>query len=90
MTVVAPPSPASSRVRPSSKTSRAPVCGRYTYLGDKLTDPALLDRECRAVLRPDGKCIVGRGSMLVQFAGESSPRVVLRRRLRKLPPAMAF
>jgi hypothetical protein len=62
------------------------VRGLYAYLGDKLTDPALIDRNCRAVLRPDGKCIVGRGSMLVQFVGESSPRVVLRRRLRKLPP----
>jgi hypothetical protein len=60
----------------------------YAYLGDKLTAPALAGQPCRAVLRPDGKCIVGRGSMLVQFAGESSPRVVLRRRLRKLPPGV--
>jgi hypothetical protein len=58
----------------------------YLYLGDTLSAPVLVNQLCHAVLRPDGKCIVGRGSMLVQFAGESSPRVVLRRRLRKLPP----
>jgi len=56
----------------------------YFYLGDRLTDPALRGARCIAVLRPDGKCIRGRlGTMLVKFDGESAPRVVLARRLRK-------
>jgi hypothetical protein len=57
---------------------------RYRYLGDRMTDRALVNRECIAVLRPDGKCIVGRSAMLVQFDGEAKPRVVLRRMLRKV------
>lgn len=56
----------------------------YRYLGDRLTDPALRDALCAAVLRADGKCIRGRGAMLVQFFGEDAPRVVLARRLRRL------
>lgn len=56
----------------------------YRYLGDALTDPALVGRTCEAVLRPDGKCICRNSAMLVRFAGESAPRVILRRRLRKL------
>lgn len=59
---------------------------RYRYLGDKLTAPVLLNALCSAVPRADGKCIVGRGAMLVLFDGESSPRCVLRRRLRKVTP----
>lgn len=55
---------------------------RYIYLGDRLTCPTLKGQPCDPVRRPDGKCIVGRGSQLVIFAGESSPRVVIRRRLR--------
>lgn len=47
----------------------------YRYLGDRLTDPALVGRQCTAVRR----------AMLVLFAGEISPRCVLRRRLRKTP-----
>lgn len=31
---------------------------RYTYLGDKLTDPALMGMACDPVRRPDGKCII--------------------------------
>jgi hypothetical protein len=59
---------------------------RYRYLGDKLTDRALVNAMCVAVLRPDGKCITSQrmSTMLVHFDGESSPRVVLRRRLRKV------
>jgi hypothetical protein len=57
---------------------------RYVYLGDKLTDPALVGRACDPVRRADGKCIVGRrtASALVVFERETEPRVVLRRRLR--------
>lgn len=58
---------------------------RYIYKGDKLTDPALKDKECIAVLRPDGKCIcagLGKVGMLVAF-GEKQV-VVNRRLLRKI------
>lgn len=58
----------------------------YVYRGDRLTDPALRGKPCVAVLRPDGKCIRGRGTMLVQFDGEDAPRAVLARQLRKLAP----
>lgn len=57
---------------------------RYIYLGDKLTDPALKMTGCRAVTTADGKCVVGRGAMLVRFDDEPFPRVVLRRRLRRV------
>ncbi|MDB4876409.1 MAG: hypothetical protein JWM41_2855 [Gemmatimonadetes bacterium] len=57
---------------------------RYVYLGDHYTDRALVGAQCEAVLRADGKCIVGKlGTMLVLFHGEQRPRVVIRRRLRK-------
>lgn len=58
---------------------------RYTYRGDRMTDPALVGKACAAVLRADGKCICGKlSTMLVLFDGEERPRVVLRRQLRKL------
>lgn len=33
---------------------------RYTYLGDILTDPALIGLQCDPVRRADGKCVVAR------------------------------
>lgn len=63
---------------------------RYTYLGDRMTDPILVGQRCSAVLRADDKCILGRSAMLVLFDGEDAPRVVQRRRLRKLAPAAGF
>jgi hypothetical protein len=56
---------------------------RYTYLGDKLTDPALVGAQCDPCRREDGKCIVSvkRASALVRFA-DGITRVVARRRLR--------
>jgi len=63
---------------------------RYTYLGDRMTDPTLVGQRCSAVLRADDKCILGRSAMLVLFDGEHMPRVVQRRRLRKLAPAAGF
>jgi hypothetical protein len=56
----------------------------YVYLGDRLTRAELKNAKCRAVRRPDGKCIRSRnGSMLVEF--KSGLRcVVLARRLRKI------
>lgn len=61
------------------------VVGIYTYRGDRMTEPVLRGARCVAVKRPDGKCITGRGAMLVTFEGETAPRVVLRRQLRTLP-----
>lgn len=57
---------------------------RYTYIGDRMTDPELKGQFCSAVLRDDGKCIRGRnGSMLVQFdSGRTA--VVIGRLLRKV------
>lgn len=58
---------------------------RYRYLGDRMTWDMLKGAECLAVLRPDtGKCIRGKGGMMVLFVGEKFPRIVLARRLRKL------
>lgn len=54
---------------------------RYVYLGDKLTDLALVGQPCDPVRRGDGRCVVGGSKQLVEFA--SGVRcVVLRRRLR--------
>lgn len=53
----------------------------YIYLGDRLTRAELKGARCRAVLRLDGKCIRGRGNMLVEF-GSGLRCVVLARRLR--------
>jgi hypothetical protein len=58
---------------------------RYRYLGDRMSLPKLKGAECVAVLNPlTGKCLRGRGAMMVLFVGESVPRVVLARRLRKI------
>jgi hypothetical protein len=59
---------------------------RYVYLGDKMTDPALIGRPCDPVRRADGKVIVGSGTgvprnQLVRFA-DGREVVVLGRRLR--------
>lgn len=56
---------------------------RYTYLGDKLTDPALRNMQCDPVRRPDGKCIVSvkmATALVVDDQGRKF--VVLRRKLR--------
>lgn len=55
---------------------------KYIYLGDRMTDPRWKGAECDPVLRADGKCITGRGAMLVRFS-DGHPRVVIRRLLRK-------
>ena len=59
---------------------------RYTYLGDRMTDPRWAGQPCDPVLRADGKCIVGRKprNQLVRFA-DGSLVVVLGRRLRLAP-----
>jgi hypothetical protein len=56
----------------------------HVYLGDKLTRPALRDRSCTIVRRPDGKCARFRnGNMLVRW-GNGRRDVVVGRRLRRL------
>ncbi|GAG00074.1 unnamed protein product [marine sediment metagenome] len=39
----------------------------YIYLGDRMTDKRLKGKKCKAVRRPDGKCIRRKLSMLVEF-----------------------
>ncbi|HEX7137961.1 MAG TPA: hypothetical protein VF219_08955 [Vicinamibacterales bacterium] len=56
----------------------------YTYRGDRWTRSPLRGRACEAIRRADGKCIRGRGSMLVRFA-DGVVAVVLARQLRKVP-----
>lgn len=54
---------------------------RYVYIGDKLTDPALICQPCDPIRRKDGACVVGGSKQLVRF-GSGRVAVVLRRRLR--------
>lgn len=55
---------------------------RYTYRGDKLTDPKLKGCQCDPVLRRDGKCITSKlATMLVVF-DDGTQAVVMRRQLR--------
>lgn len=55
----------------------------YIYKGDKLTSDLWKGRDCKAIRRPDGKCIRGKnGNMLVYFHGNQV--VVLARQLRKI------
>ena len=59
------------------------VTSDYIYLGDRLTDMSLKNRECKAVRRKDGKCIRSKMStMLVSFDGIIHN--ILARRLRKI------
>lgn len=56
----------------------------YTYLGDRMTDTKFKGKQCKAVRRPDGKCIRGRnGSMLVEFIDGTRVNVI-GRLLRKI------
>lgn len=67
----------------SLKYDRFPAERCYTYIGDKLTDSTYRGQNCKAVLRPDLKCIRGRNSnMLVEFNGVKV--VVLAKRLRAI------
>lgn len=56
---------------------------RYSYLGDKMTDPALIGMQCSPVRRADGKCIVSIPMATALVETEDGRRYnVLRRRLR--------
>lgn len=55
----------------------------YIYRGDRLTDQSLKGKECDAVRRSSGKCIVSKlGTMLVSFNG--TKHNVIRYMLRKI------
>lgn len=55
---------------------------RYTYLGDRLTAPALRGMQCDPVRRRDGKCITGKLGTLLVIDATGRKHNVLRRRLR--------
>lgn len=56
---------------------------RYTYLGNKLTEPALVNLQCDPVKRPDGKCIVSvKMATALVIDSSGNKYVVLRRKLR--------
>jgi hypothetical protein len=56
---------------------------RYTYLGDGLTDLALVGMQCDPVRREDGKCVVSRTMGTAQVIdGHGVRYIVIRRRLR--------
>lgn len=56
---------------------------RYSYIGDKLTDPALCGMQCDPVRRADGKCIVSvKMATALVVDAQGRKHVVLRRRLR--------
>lgn len=56
---------------------------RYVYLGDRLTDPKLVNQPCDPIRRADGRVIVGcrPRNQLVRFE-DGTEAVVLARRLR--------
>lgn len=61
---------------------------KYTYIGDRHTDPHLKGMTCEAVRNDSGKCIRGKnGNMLVRFYNGNTC-VVVARLLRKLPDAV--
>ena len=64
------------------RPERKNIGTQYLYLGDKLTDKGLINKLCYAVTRKDGKCIRGRGSMLVYFPGIGNT-VVVGKKLRR-------
>ena len=60
---------------------------RYVYLGDRMTAPRWRGQECDPVRRPDGRCLVRRGTALVIFA-DGSKIAVNRRMLRLRDPSL--
>jgi hypothetical protein len=72
-----------SKIPPAVNTFERHVHARYTYLGDRLTDPALLGMQCDPVRREDGKCIVSiKMAVAIVEDAQGTRYIVLRRRLR--------
>ena len=57
---------------------------RYTYRGDRLTDPKLKGMQCNPVRRLDGKCIRSRKATMLVTDGNIN-YVILARQLRINP-----
>ncbi len=55
---------------------------RYTYRGDRLTDPCNKGRQCDPVRRLDGKCITSKQATMLVIFEDGTIAVVLRRQLR--------
>lgn len=56
---------------------------RYTYIGNKLTDSALIGLQCDPVKDTRGKCIISQKmATALVIDGSGRKHVVLRRRLR--------
>lgn len=58
----------------------------YTYLGDRLTDPALKGARVHAIRRADGKCIRGRNGSMLVVTDDGRRIIVIARLLRKVKP----
>lgn len=59
---------------------------RYTYLGDKMTDPALIGMQCSPIRRPDGKCIISMKMATALVVDANGQRYVVLRRLLRVNP----
>jgi len=55
---------------------------RYTYRGDRITDPGLRDIQCDPVRRAEGKCVRGRNGNMLVVDARGRRFVVLGRQLR--------
>lgn len=55
---------------------------KYSYRGDRLTDPGLKNMQCDAVYRADGKCITSKMATMLVVDANGKRHVVLRRQLR--------
>lgn len=55
---------------------------RYTYRGDRLTEPTLRGMQCDPVRRANGKCIRGKNSNMLVIDAQGRCWVVLARQLR--------
>jgi hypothetical protein len=55
---------------------------RYTYLGNRHTDPALVGLQCDPVKNAAGKCVIGKMSSALVVDEHGARYIVSRRRLR--------
>ena len=63
--------------------SENPSPARYTYLGDRNTDPLLRSSNCMAVYNARGKCIRGKNGSMLVMTEDGKKMVVIGRLLRK-------
>ncbi len=55
---------------------------RYTYRGDRLTEPTLRGMQCDPVRRANGKCVRGKNGNMLVIDAQGRRWVVLARQLR--------